>query len=105
MQIASVGVTVFTRPSFRRDDVRRARTRVVTFGPGGVPAPARERMHGPACPPTAPASRTEKNVRAAVVTSFDAPLVLEDRPIPVPGPGEVLVRIEATGLCHTDIHA
>jgi propanol-preferring alcohol dehydrogenase len=26
-------------------------------------------------------------------------------PTPEPGPGEVLVRIECTGLCHTDIHA
>ncbi len=44
-------------------------------------------------------------MRAAVVTSFDRPLVVEDRPVPTPGPGEVLVRIETTGLCHTDIHA
>jgi propanol-preferring alcohol dehydrogenase len=44
-------------------------------------------------------------MKTAVVTSFDAPLVIEDRPVPEPGPEEVLVRIEATGLCHTDIHA
>jgi propanol-preferring alcohol dehydrogenase len=44
-------------------------------------------------------------MRAAVVTSFDAPLVLEDRPDPEPAAGEVLVRIETSGLCHTDIHA
>ena len=44
-------------------------------------------------------------MRAAVVHSFDAPLEIENRPIPVPGPGQVLVRIEASGLCHTDIHA
>ena len=44
-------------------------------------------------------------MKAAVVTEFGQPLVLEDRPIPTPGPGEVLVRIEASGLCHTDIHA
>lgn len=44
-------------------------------------------------------------MRAAVVTSFDRPLVLEDRPMPEPVAGEVLVRIETTGLCHTDIHA
>jgi propanol-preferring alcohol dehydrogenase len=42
---------------------------------------------------------------AAVVQSFDRPLVIEDRPSPTPGPGQVLVRIEASGLCHTDIHA
>ncbi|MFL6005861.1 MAG: alcohol dehydrogenase AdhP [Gaiellaceae bacterium] len=42
---------------------------------------------------------------AAVVHSFDQPLVIEDRPSPTPGQGQVLVRIEASGLCHTDIHA
>ncbi|NYF58509.1 alcohol dehydrogenase AdhP [Micromonospora purpureochromogenes] len=44
-------------------------------------------------------------MRATVVTSFDQPLEIVDRPVPSPGPGEILVRIEASGLCHTDIHA
>ena len=44
-------------------------------------------------------------MKAAVVHDFRQPLVLEDRPIPTPGHGEVVVRIEASGLCHTDIHA
>lgn len=44
-------------------------------------------------------------MRAAVVTDFRAPLALRDLPTPDPGPGEVLVRIEFSGLCHTDIHA
>ncbi len=44
-------------------------------------------------------------MRAAVVQEFNAPLDLEERPVPTPGPGEVLVRIETSGLCHTDIHA
>lgn len=44
-------------------------------------------------------------MRAAVVSAFDRPLILEDRPVPTPGDGEVLVRIETSGLCHTDIHA
>jgi propanol-preferring alcohol dehydrogenase len=44
-------------------------------------------------------------MKAAVVTSFTAPLTLEDRPVPSPGPGQILVRIESSGLCHTDIHA
>jgi propanol-preferring alcohol dehydrogenase len=44
-------------------------------------------------------------MKAAVVHSFDHPLALEDRPIPEPGSGQVLVRIETCGLCHTDIHA
>jgi len=44
-------------------------------------------------------------MKAAVVRSFDRPLEIEELPIPVPGPEQVLVRIEASGLCHTDIHA
>jgi propanol-preferring alcohol dehydrogenase len=44
-------------------------------------------------------------MKAAVVTDFHSPLEIQDLPIPEPGPGEVLVRIEASGLCHTDIHA
>jgi propanol-preferring alcohol dehydrogenase len=44
-------------------------------------------------------------MRAAVVTSFEKPLEIKDIPVPEPGPGQVLVRIEASGLCHTDIHA
>ena len=44
-------------------------------------------------------------MRAAVVTEFGAPAQVEERPIPQPGPGQVLVRVETCGLCHTDIHA
>ncbi|MEI2731890.1 MAG: zinc-dependent alcohol dehydrogenase family protein [Dermatophilaceae bacterium] len=33
-----------------------------------------------------------------------APLRLVERPIPTPGPGEVLVRVEASGVCRTDLH-
>jgi len=48
---------------------------------------------------------TAIRMRAAVVTDFQQPLTVQDLPIPEPGPGQVLVRIEVTGLCHTDIHA
>ncbi len=44
-------------------------------------------------------------MRAAVVHDFDKPLSLDERPVPEPGPGEVLVRLETSGLCHTDMHA
>src|SRR5579872_4943162 len=44
-------------------------------------------------------------MRAAVVTDFHSPLQMQDLPIPEPGAGEVLVKIETSGLCHTDIHA
>lgn len=44
-------------------------------------------------------------MRAAVVPAFGAPLEIRDLPVPEPGPGQVLVQIETSGLCHTDIHA
>jgi propanol-preferring alcohol dehydrogenase len=44
-------------------------------------------------------------MKAAVVTSFGAPLEIQERDIPEPALGQVLVRMETCGLCHTDIHA
>ncbi|MFF2542318.1 alcohol dehydrogenase AdhP [Kitasatospora sp. NPDC058063] len=44
-------------------------------------------------------------MKAAVVRDFTAPLVVEDQPVPEPAAHQVRVRIEASGLCHTDIHA
>lgn len=44
-------------------------------------------------------------MRAAVVHAFDRPLTLDEVPVPRPGAGEILVRIEASGVCHTDLHA
>lgn len=44
-------------------------------------------------------------MKAAVVHEFGRPLVIENRPVPEPGPGQITVRMEASGLCHTDIHA
>jgi alcohol dehydrogenase, propanol-preferring len=49
--------------------------------------------------------RPPTTMKAAVVHRFDLPLAFEEVPVPVPGAGQVLVRIEASGLCHTDIHA
>ena len=46
-----------------------------------------------------------QTMRAAVVRAFGEPLRIEEVPIPRPGPGEVLVKVVATGVCHTDLHA
>lgn len=44
-------------------------------------------------------------MKAAVVRAFGAPLRIEELPVPAPGHGEVLVKIIASGVCHTDLHA
>jgi len=44
-------------------------------------------------------------MRAAVVHEFGKPLTIDQRPVPQPGPGELLVRVVASGVCHTDLHA
>ena len=44
-------------------------------------------------------------MKAAVVRDFKAPLVIEEMPVPQPGEGQILVKFEATGVCHTDLHA
>lgn len=44
-------------------------------------------------------------MKAAIVHEFGKPLLIENVPIPVPGPGELLVKVAACGVCHTDLHA
>ncbi|GMV30467.1 MAG: zinc-dependent alcohol dehydrogenase [Rhodanobacteraceae bacterium] len=44
-------------------------------------------------------------MKAAVVREFGEPLRIEELPVPSPGQGEVLVRLQASGVCHTDLHA
>ncbi len=46
-----------------------------------------------------------KGMKAAVVRELGKPLVITEVPVPEPGHGQVLVRIAATGVCHTDLHA
>ena len=43
-------------------------------------------------------------MRAAVMRAYHAPLELEEISIDAPGPGEVLVRTAASGICHSDLH-
>ena len=47
----------------------------------------------------------QKTMKAALVRAFGKPLAIEEIPVPVPGPAEVLVKVIACGVCHTDLHA
>jgi len=44
-------------------------------------------------------------MKAAVVRAFKEPLVIQEVPVPAPGAGQILVKIAASGVCHTDLHA
>jgi len=43
-------------------------------------------------------------MKAAVVEEFGKPLVIKEVPVPEPGHGQVLVKVIASGVCHTDLH-
>lgn len=45
-----------------------------------------------------------KKMKAAVLKEFNKPLIIEEKEIPKPQKGEVLIRIKASGLCVSDIH-
>jgi propanol-preferring alcohol dehydrogenase len=44
-------------------------------------------------------------MKAAVVHAFGQPLRVEEVPVPEVAPGQVLVKVVASGVCHTDLHA
>jgi S-(hydroxymethyl)glutathione dehydrogenase/alcohol dehydrogenase len=43
-------------------------------------------------------------IKAAVCRRYGDPLLIEDLSLDEPGPGEVLVRVGATAICHSDLH-
>ncbi|MFN3350965.1 zinc-dependent alcohol dehydrogenase family protein [Pseudorhodoplanes sp.] len=43
-------------------------------------------------------------MQAMVLHAIGQPLAMEERPTPEPGPGEVLIRVEACAVCRTDLH-
>lgn len=45
-----------------------------------------------------------QRVRAAVLREIGTPLQIEEIDLSDPGPGEILVEIEAAGVCHSDLH-
>lgn len=44
------------------------------------------------------------HARAAVLHAYDQPLTIEEIALDDPGPGEVMVRLAACGVCHSDLH-
>ncbi len=65
---------------------------LTTIGTGGSPG------RGPVT-----SGRGRLDVRATVCRSFDAPPVAEELELRRPGPGEVLVRVAACAICHSDL--
>jgi propanol-preferring alcohol dehydrogenase len=61
--------------------------------------------HTPTEQPARTTAPEQQTYRAAVVHEFDSPLTIETVPAAALTAGQVRVRVEATGLCHTDIHA
>ncbi|MGV0818350.1 alcohol dehydrogenase AdhP [Martelella sp. AMO21009] len=47
----------------------------------------------------------DKTMKAAVVRQLGKPLVMEEVAVPSVGPGQILVKMAASGVCHTDLHA
>lgn len=45
-----------------------------------------------------------QTMRAMLFEGIGEPLKLVELPIPQPGPGQVLIKIHACGICHTDLH-
>ncbi len=77
-----------------RSGATRAMIRVVPRGRGA--SPDKESFKEFEMPAT---------MKAAVVREFGAPLTIDEVPVPQPGPGQIQVKIEASGVCHTDLHA
>jgi propanol-preferring alcohol dehydrogenase len=46
-----------------------------------------------------------RKMHAAVVEQFGKPLVFRELDIPSPAAGQILIKTEACGVCHTDLHA
>jgi 2-desacetyl-2-hydroxyethyl bacteriochlorophyllide A dehydrogenase len=45
-----------------------------------------------------------KTMKAVRLVEIRKPLEMQEIPIPTPGPSDVLVRIKASGICHSDVH-
>jgi alcohol dehydrogenase, propanol-preferring len=46
-----------------------------------------------------------KSMKAAVLRELRTPLAIETIPVPEPGHGDLLIKVAACGVCHSDLHA
>jgi len=46
-----------------------------------------------------------KKMKAAVVHNFNEPVRIEEMPVKQPGLHRIVVKVIASGVCHTDLHA
>ena len=46
-----------------------------------------------------------QTMKAAVLHALRTPLVIEQVPVPEPGHGDILIKVTACGVCHSDLHA
>src|SRR6266571_3492071 len=67
-------------------------------------SPGRDAMSIDTAPPAGATDALPATMRAAVFTGGGKPLELRIVARPTPGPGELLVRVVACGLCHSDLH-
>ena len=78
-----------------------ARSPVFEYIPTLPPVLALARL----APTTVKDRHMAQKMQTATVEQFGKPLVLREWDIPTPGPGQILVKTEACGVCHTDLHA
>src|SRR5579863_7007853 len=69
----------------------------------GYGSPPAKRSCGPGSP-RAPLSNGRTNMRAMQIIEWGKPLEARDYPDPEPLGEEVLLRVEAAGVCHSDVH-
>lgn len=46
-----------------------------------------------------------RSMKAAIAREFHQPLQIESLPVPEPGPQDILIKVKACGVCHSDVHA
>ncbi len=97
---------MLTCPPRRRTDVQATspgRTHR-TVGGGADHSRVGSRTTGETDPADEGVSSMAQEVRGVIAPGKDEPVRIETVVVPDPGPGEAVVRVQACGVCHTDLH-